>query len=74
MCPTVSNCKVPNTNDTTTYINANWVTSWDGTNKHAYASRAVQFHPNGGQYDFVWPSARTMHPHGGATYVWCLAA
>ena len=31
-----------------------------------YASRAVQFHPHGGQSDFVWLSART--PHG--VYVW----
>ena len=31
-----------------------------------YASRAVQFHPHGGQFDFVWLSART--PHG--AYVW----
>ena len=37
--------------------------SWSG-----YASRAVQFHPHGGQSDFVWLSART--PHGGASYVW----
>ena len=37
-----------------------------------YASRAVQFHPHGGQPDFVWLSART--PHGGALYVWCLTA
>ena len=29
---------------------------------HMYASRAVQFHPHGGQSDFVWLSART--PHG----------
>ena len=34
-----------------------------------YVSRAVQFHPHGGQFDFVWPPART--PHGGASYVWC---
>ena len=27
------------------------------------ASRAVQFHPDGGQFDFVWLSTRTMHPH-----------
>ena len=33
-----------------------------------YPSRAVQFHPHGGQFDFVWLSART--PHGGASYVW----
>jgi len=33
-----------------------------------YASRAVQFHPDGGQFDSVWLSARTMHPHG--VYVW----
>ena len=32
------------------------------------ASRAVQFHPHGGQFVFVWLSARTMHPHG--AYVW----
>ena len=30
------------------------------------AARAVQFHPHGGQFDFVWLSART--PHG--AYVW----
>ena len=30
------------------------------------ASRAVQFHPPGGQSDFVWLPART--PHG--AYVW----
>ena len=33
-----------------------------------YASRAVQFHPHGGQSDFVWLPART--PRGGASYVW----
>ena len=33
-----------------------------------YASRAVQFHPDGGQVDFVWLPARTMHPHG--AHVW----
>ena len=33
-----------------------------------YAPRDVQFHPHGGQSDFVWLSART--PHGGASYVW----
>ena len=33
-----------------------------------YASRAVQFHPHGGQSDFVWLSART--PHAGPQYVW----
>ena len=33
-----------------------------------YASRAVQFHPHGGQPDLVWLSART--PHGGASCVW----
>ena len=32
----------------------------------AYASRAVQFHPNGGQSDFVWLPARTRH----GAYVW----
>ena len=31
-----------------------------------HASRAVQFHPDGGQFDLVWLSART--PHG--AYVW----
>ena len=35
---------------------------------YAYTSPAVQFHPNGVQFGFVWPSART--PHGGASYVW----
>ena len=33
--------------------------------RHVYASRAVQFHPHGGQFDFVWLPARAMHPHGG---------
>ena len=32
----------------------------------AWYLRAVQFHPHGGQFDFVWLSART--PHG--AYVW----
>ena len=31
-----------------------------------YAASAVQFHPDGGQFDFGWLSART--PHG--AYVW----
>ena len=39
-----------------------------------YASQAVQCHPHGGQFDFVWLSARTMHPHGGPQHVWCLTA
>ena len=39
-----------------------------------YASRPVQLHPDGGQFDSVWLPARTMHPRGGASYVWCLAA
>ena len=34
----------------------------------AYASRAVQLHPHGGQPDFAWFSART--PHVGPQYVW----
>ena len=33
-----------------------------------YALRAVRFHPDGRQFDFVWLPART--PHGGASYVW----
>ena len=33
-----------------------------------YACRAVQFHPTGGQSDFVLTSART--PHAGPQYVW----
>ena len=37
-----------------------------------YASRAAKFHPDGGQFDSVWLPARA--PHGGASYVWCLAA
>ena len=37
-------------------------------NGQAYAERAVQFHPHGGQPEFVWLSART--PHGGASYAW----
>ena len=39
-----------------------------GSHAKAYASRAVQFHSHGGPSDFVWPSARTMHPNG--AYVW----
>ena len=35
-----------------------------------YASRAVQFHPHGGQFDFVWRSARTMQPHVGPRHAW----
>ena len=35
-----------------------------------YASRAVQFYPTGGQFDFVWLSARAPHE----AYAWCLAA
>ena len=38
------------------------------------ASRAAQFHPHGGQFDFVWLPARAMHPHVGPQYVWCLTA
>ena len=34
----------------------------------ACATRAVHFHPNGGQSDSVWLPART--PLGGASYVW----
>ena len=33
-------------------------------------SRSIS--PHGGQFDFVWPPARTMHPHG--AYAWCLTA
>ena len=29
-----------------------------------YVSRAVQFHPNGGQLEFARSPARTTHPHG----------
>ena len=36
------------------------------------ANSRIQFHPDGGQSDFVRLPART--PHGGASYVWCLAA
>ena len=35
-----------------------------------YASRAVQFHHHGGQFDFVWLPARTMHPQVGPQHVW----
>ena len=34
------------------------------------ASPAVQFHPNGCQFDFVWLSARTLN----GAYVWCPTA
>ena len=38
-----------------------------------YAStQPFNFTPNGGQFDFVWLSART--PHVGPQYVWCLTA
>ena len=40
----------------------------DVTMKEAYASRAVQFYPNGGQLDFAWLPARTTHPC--VAYVW----
>ena len=33
-----------------------------------FASCAVQFHPDGGQFDFARSSART--PHVGPQYVW----
>ena len=36
-------------------------------NVQRYAMRAVHLHPNGGQFDFGWPSART--PHVGPQYV-----
>ena len=41
---------------------------WDATIKLAWQgeSRAVQFRPDGGQFDFVWLSARTPH----RAYVW----
>ena len=42
-------------------------TSWK-TTRARYAPRAVQFHPHGGQFDFVWLSARA--PHVGPQYVW----
>ena len=32
----------------------------------SYTSRAVQFHPHGGQSDFIWLSTRTPH----RAYVW----
>ena len=38
------------------------------TREAVYQARAVQFHPRGGQSDFVWLPART--PHGCASYVW----
>ena len=41
---------------------------WAAGEARGYAARAVQFHPHGGQFDFVWLSARTMHPHG--AYAW----
>ena len=36
--------------------------------RSTYAPRAVQLHPDGGQFDFVWPPARTMH-----TPMWALS-
>ena len=38
-----------------------------GVGVDGYAARAVQFHPNGGQFDFARPPART--PHVGPQYV-----
>jgi len=43
-----------------------WWNDEGETQFFTYAPRAVQFHPHGGQSDFVWLSART--PHG--AYVW----
>ena len=37
------------------------------TNGDGYASWGVQFHPNGGHFEYARSSART--PHGGASYV-----
>ena len=45
--------------------------TYDTTHPHGTrSSRAVQSHPNRGQFDFVWLPART--PHG--AYMWCLTA
>ena len=49
------------TNFTGTFSNGTAV-----VNASVYASRAVQFHPNGGQFGFVWLSALTPH----VAYVW----
>ena len=39
-----------------------------GQSNMQYTPRAVQFHPDGCQFDFARLSARTMHPHG--AYEW----
>ena len=38
--------------------------------QQGYTPRAVQFHPGGGQFDFVWPPPHVPYdaPHG--AYVW----
>ena len=33
-----------------------------------FGTRAVQYHPHGGQSAFVWLSARAMHPHGACVW------
>ena len=45
-----------------------YILSDAGAASFVFAPRAVQFHPHVGQSDFVWLSARTMHPH--EAYVW----
>ena len=48
------------------WLNGTWNAAGLGG---AYVPRAVQFHPHGGQFDYVWPPARTTHPHVGPQYV-----
>ena len=52
---------------TSTIAFAFMVSSFFSNAAVAYASQAVQCHPDGGQFDFVRLPART--PHGGASYV-----
>ena len=68
--------KIPNPKNITARFRAAGLTRGDYGKflSYQYASRAVQCRPHGGQSDFVWLPARTMHPHVGPQYVWCLTA
>ena len=60
-------CCAGEVKDTTTVVIREWK---DACSPVSYASIAVQFHSDGSQFDFAWPSARTTH----GACVWCLTA